>query len=65
MFYHQVFSNKLGTDFRWLDLPVQWLITVRAERTLRGALILTNKLPFLKSLLCEIMASILSLLFTL
>lgn len=46
MFYHQVFSNKLGTDFRWLDLPVQWLITVRAERTLRGALILTNKLPF-------------------
>lgn len=45
MFYHQVYSNKLGTDFRWLDLPVQWLITVRAEWRLEGTLILQNKPP--------------------
>lgn len=45
MFYHQVFSNKLGTDFRWLDLSVQWFSTVRAKWRLEGTLILRNKLP--------------------
>lgn len=46
MLYPHVFNNKLGTDFRWLDLPVQWLVTMHAE--LLAKLILRNKLLILK-----------------
>lgn len=30
MLYPHAFYNKLGTDFRWLDLPAQWLVTMHA-----------------------------------